>query len=462
MRVVLRIVGALLVVASIAGLAVLAVGWAAERDPVVSAPYEAVSSSLAAGETPPDEIPPAPVADTPASTPVEQEPPPRIPEMPLLLDEEFVDNHLSWPSDPQSTAWLGEHGYLLEPREPGIFVAVGAPIGAGMGDVVVTATFHKLGGPPGGGYGVIVRDQSVEQRNGMEQRGRYYVLEVADRGEVGIWRRDGDRWADVVSWTPAVAVQQGLETNTLEVWAVGQRLTLLVNGVQVASQSDLALPSGGGVGVFVGGDGNHVELNRLQVRAASQGPPLPDGPPRVIDATSHVDFGIATPTPARVAEKSATGTPDLFRPITRVTIPSIALDAPSAPAGLITRNGAVTWEVPAFTIGHAQATAGAGGAGNAVLVGHVTSRNLGNVFERLHKARVSDLVRVFSGQQTFDYYVVDVRRVERTDVSVVAESDTPSLTLITCTGLWLPVAGDYAERLVVRAELADRDDPRVR
>ena len=29
----------------------------------------------------------------------------------------------------------------------------------------------------------------------------------------------------------------------------------------------------------------------------------------------------------------------------------------------------------------------------------------------------------------------------------------PSVSLITCTGLWLPQLNDYAERLVVRAEL---------
>ena len=50
-------------------------------------------------------------------------------------------------------------------------------------------------------------------------------------------------------------------------------------------------------------------------------------------------------------------------------IPVISLDTDVMPAELIDSNGSLTWEVPAFKVGHAQATAGAGGPGNAILVG---------------------------------------------------------------------------------------------
>src|SRR5205807_8178289 len=65
-------------------------------------------------------------------------------------------------------------------------------------------------------------------------------------------------------------------------------------------------------------------------------------------------------------------------PITHVEIPAISLSADVVPAGLIERDGGVTWEVPAFKIGHAETTAGAGQPGNAVLLGHVTSVRSGN------------------------------------------------------------------------------------
>ena len=56
------------------------------------------------------------------------------------------------------------------------------------------------------------------------------------------------------------------------------------------------------------------------------------------------------------------------------------------------------------------------------------------------------------------YRVVDVRKVWRTDISVLEPTESPSVTLITCAGMWLPGVWDYAQRLVVRAELVSGED----
>jgi LPXTG-site transpeptidase (sortase) family protein len=358
--------------------------------------------------------------------------PPAVPATPLpetgapLLDERFADNRLAWPDNRQGTAWLDAGAYRLAARVPQHFVAVGVPLSLPLKDVVVSATFRKLGGPVGGGYGLILRDQRPELGDGMRQDGRYYVLEVGDRGEVGIWRREDDKWVDLLPWTASAAVRPGQDVNEVEAWAIGDRLTLVVNGVEVASQVDATLASGH-VGVFAGGDGNEVALERLLVR---------------------------TPDSAKAPAAVAAPTPPPALPITRVVIPRTALDAQTVPAHLIDRAGGHTWEVPAFKIGHAEGTAGAGAPGNAVLVGHVTSQTLGNVFHDLDRVQVGDDVQVYSSDQRFDYRVVEVRTVRRTDVSVVSPTPAPSITLMTCTGVWLPVVSDYAERLVVRAQLA--------
>ena len=84
-------------------------------------------------------------------------------------------------------------------------VGVGAPettIAFGSADLIGWAaylakdyaTFRKLIGPTGGGYGIIVRDQSPTLRDGASQDGRYVVLEVGDKGEVGMWRREADHF----------------------------------------------------------------------------------------------------------------------------------------------------------------------------------------------------------------------------------------------------------------------------
>ena len=110
--------------------------------------------------------------------------------------------------------------------------------------MVVSATFRKVGGPPGGGYGIIVRDQGPGSHDGAQQGGSYYVLEVGDRGEVGIWRREEDRWVDIVPWTASTAVRGGNAENELSVNATGSYLSLRVNGAEVASRTDTALREG--------------------------------------------------------------------------------------------------------------------------------------------------------------------------------------------------------------------------
>jgi len=167
----------------------------------------------------------------------------------------------------------------------------------------------------------------------------------------------------------------------------------------------------------------------------------------------------ATPPPAPAEQLGRTASPPPTaapgQPITWVRLGRIGLDAEVVQAKLVEVAGGTTWEVPAFRVGHGEHSAGAGEEGNAVLLGHVTSLNAGNVFRDLHRARLGDEVWLAGGDDEHRYVVVEVRAVSRTDVSVLGPRPGKSVSLITCTGAWLPALNDYAERLVVRAELAD-------
>jgi LPXTG-site transpeptidase (sortase) family protein len=140
-------------------------------------------------------------------------------------------------------------------------------------------------------------------------------------------------------------------------------------------------------------------------------------------------------------------------PITRLVIPSIGLDTRVVTAPEVERDGVITWDVPKFVAGHAEGSPGAGQAGNTILIGHLTSISLGNVFEHLDQVSVGDAVQLYNADASFEYRVADVQDVARTDVSVLDPTPAPSLTLITCSGLWLPTFHDYNQRLVVRAVL---------
>lgn len=160
-----------------------------------------------------------------------------------------------------------------------------------------------------------------------------------------------------------------------------------------------------------------------------------------------------TVQPPEVASSLAPTNAPEHPPITRLSIPSIDLDTPVVEAPLVERDGASTWEVPKFVAGHAEGTSGPGEPGNAIVIGHVTSLTLGNVFEHLDGVQRGAVIQVFSETKRFDYRVVDIRDVSRVDVSVLAPEATPTISLITCSGLWLPTIWDYTQRLVVRAEL---------
>jgi sortase A len=181
---------------------------------------------------------------------------------------------------------------------------------------------------------------------------------------------------------------------------------------------------------------------------------------RAVDAPHSTDLPAAVLTsPGRVGDAPAAASPldsselEAPRPITHVGIPAIGLSADVVPAGLTSRDGGLTWEVPAFKVGHAEATAGAGQPGNAILLGHVTSLRSGNVFASLDQVELGQTVQVFADTREFEYTVVSTRHVSRTDTSAIAQDEQPVVSLITCTGAWLPSVWDYSERLVVRAAL---------
>jgi hypothetical protein len=212
----------------------------------------------------------------------------------IMLDEAFSAAPTGWPNKPTSTAWYADGSYQIEPREPGHFVAIDAPTTGAFYDGTVTARFRKTGGPPGGGYGLIVADQGPEEHDGVFQGGRFVVLEVGDQGTIGGWQRENDHWRDLQPWKFNAAVHEGNDANELTVRAAGQQLTFIVNGAQVA-QVTTKLPAGR-IGVFVGGDGNQVTLEHFAAQ----------WPTQVADAGAQVTL---TPTAAATAGPARTPVP---------------------------------------------------------------------------------------------------------------------------------------------------------
>ncbi|HEY0583723.1 MAG TPA: hypothetical protein VGE94_16185, partial [Chloroflexota bacterium] len=124
-------------------------------------------------------------------------------------------------------------------------------------------------------------------RDGLDEGGNYYVFEANDRGEWGVWQRDGNRWIEHVRWTPSDAVRPGVAENQLAVAAVGQSMTFVINGTPVTTLTDSTL-KGGGVGIFAAGDGDHFLVDHLTIRAPRPAPATAAAPGEATRLVVHV------------------------------------------------------------------------------------------------------------------------------------------------------------------------------
>jgi hypothetical protein len=145
-------------------------------------------------------------------------------------------------------------------------LVVGAPVESSLRDVLIGATFRKVGEASGGVFGLFLRDRGPGPRDGRNQAGYYYVAQVDDQGEVGIWRHEQADWVELVPWTPSAALRPAPTSNEVTFEIVGGRLTFIVNGTPAASAYDAELDYGG-VGLIVAGIGNDVLVERFVVHA---------------------------------------------------------------------------------------------------------------------------------------------------------------------------------------------------
>jgi len=87
--------------------------------------------------------------------------------------------------------------------------------------------------------------------------------------------------------------------------------------------------------------------------------------------------------------------------------------------------------------------------GNTVLLGHrFTYTTPRGVFYFLDKATIGSEIGLVWDNKLYNYTVIDTKVVPPTDVSILAPTTEPTLTLYTCTPLWNPES-----RLVIIAHL---------
>ncbi|MEM8531257.1 MAG: sortase [Chloroflexota bacterium] len=124
----------------------------------------------------------------------------------------------------------------------------------------------------------------------------------------------------------------------------------------------------------------------------------------------------------------------------KLVVPTIGLDTSIEEVFIV--NG--VWEVAEYAAGYLNGTALPEEEGNTVLAGHAGMR--GAVFRDLGQLRVDDDIYLDAGGWRYHYRVSHSTTVWPTQVEVLDPSDSPVLTMITCTN-W------DTQRLVVVADL---------
>ncbi|TAK32378.1 MAG: sortase [Chloroflexota bacterium] len=134
-----------------------------------------------------------------------------------------------------------------------------------------------------------------------------------------------------------------------------------------------------------------------------------------------------------------------FLPATRFAIPKLGLNvrATVGDETVLPRAKAVAWYY---------GTAFPGAPGNSVMYGHVAGpfETLGRLGELVE----GDDIEVYTEQRVWTYKVTESKVVLPTEVTIMAPTPDPTLTVFTCAGDQNPVTRLYSHRLAVTAKLA--------
>lgn len=193
----------------------------------------------------------------------------------------------------------------------------------------------------------------------------------------------------------------------------------------------------------------NLQVLNDEVALAREPTPMPTSTPQIQIKLSVLPGGHSPPSVANsVPQRLA----DLVQPVvpvpiptpgpqsaTRIVIESIKVDAPVVEGD--------DWEQLKKGAGHHIGSANPGERGNTFISAH--NDIFGEIFRHLEDVELQDEIVVYAGEIPYRYIVKAKRIIDPTDVSVMASTATPILTLMTCYPYMIDT-----HRLVVIAELA--------
>lgn len=180
-----------------------------------------------------DQITPAPTAP-PDTAPT--------PELVLVYEDDFSDSFGGWDDafDTYTRKVYGNNRYQIEVNASNL-VAWGLA-NKGVGDFEIEVEARQEDGDVKNSYGLLFR---------FIDRDNFYRFDISGDGYYLLSKFVDGEWVTLVDWTQSEFVNQGNADNTLKVAAFGPKITVWVNGQQLASITDNSLTEGN-FGFFAG------------------------------------------------------------------------------------------------------------------------------------------------------------------------------------------------------------------
>jgi LPXTG-site transpeptidase (sortase) family protein len=182
--------------------------------------------------------------------------------------------------------------------------------------------------------------------------------------------------------------------------------------------------------------------------------------PRVMNhktTTKATPTTVALATPTRTeAPASPTPLPASPYPAARLVIPSLNVNSGWTPLGYLSDGLTMASPAGPMDLGWYDFSDKPGGDSNTIFSGHVDwYTGAHTIFERVATLKEGDEIDVSREDGKLRKYQVVSLSKPAQDVdatSIIAPTDVPTVTLITCVGDWNPVTHEYSNRLVVVAK----------
>lgn len=192
-------------------------------------------------------------AEGPVLSPVEG------PSGPLLLfEDDFSNSGSGWleAADAESGQGYRNGQFFFEVRSPDLIVWDNA--GGNFRDFVLEVEARQMSGALESSYGVLLR---------YIDDGNFYRFDLTGDGYYAVSKLEYGEWVTLVDWQESAHVKVRGEVNRIRVVCQGPRMTLYVNGGELASVEDSSFERGD-VGLFASTftDPNvEVEFDNLEI-----------------------------------------------------------------------------------------------------------------------------------------------------------------------------------------------------